>query len=308
MAIAFVFVVLFVWRHIPTLQQTASQWDLSDTLVLVASGVLAAAGMSLHAWSFAALYPGAANEAGAVKGLWLTYLIANVFKYIPGRVATVAALLSSASYRGFDQARTLQAFLGALSLSGTMAAASLAFSLGAVGGELTKVVGVTVILSGLALLHPRINHAVVALAARLVGRSGPALGPYRYTDLLRAAGIQALAWLLLGSSFGLLVMSIARVPLEGAAWCATAYPAAFMAGVASVLTPAGLGVREGLLTGVVMAYASADTALPQALFATVAHRLLLTAVDGLLFLIATCSDWGSALDGGEAPRTPHVAE
>jgi len=76
-------------------------------------------------------------------------------------------------------------------------------------------------------------------------RRGPATPPPGTVALLTVG--YAAYWLLTGLAFAVFVRSLYPLPAAEVPLVAAAYAAAYAAGFLSLLTPAGLGVREGVL-------------------------------------------------------------
>ena len=128
-------------------------------------------------------------------------------------------------------------------------------------------------------LHPRVLTTALRLASRLLKRplSATAL-PYPYLLLLLlwyvgAAAVNGLAFLLVSSALGVSTAA----PL---AVLAGSYLLARVLGFLSFITPAGIGVREAVLVGLLTPYLS----LPVATMCGLSARLLTTAAEALMVL------------------------
>jgi hypothetical protein len=98
-----------------------------------------------------------------------------------------------------------------------------------------------------------------------------------------AAPLYALVWVAVGSAFWLTARGIFSVPLRQLPFYTGAFAAAWIVGVVAIYAPGGLGVREGLLIGLLHSrLGSAD-----ALVVAAASRVVLTLVDILMAGAAT---------------------
>jgi hypothetical protein len=90
-----------------------------------------------------------------------------------------------------------------------------------------------------------------------------------------AAPLYAAVWVIVGSAFWLTASAILSVPVRQLPFYIGAFAAAWIVGVVAIYAPGGLGVREGVLVGLLHSrLGSAD-----ALVVAAASRLMLTVVD-----------------------------
>jgi hypothetical protein len=174
------------------------------------------------------------------------FMIANLGRYLPGKVWQIAGLAVLAKGRGVPPATAAGA---AVIGQGIAVVAAAAIGLGALlaGPEAYRpwgIVGLALIVAIAALLAvPRVFRALVAGWFRLT----------RTTARPEVDGVHALRWLALYTlnwavyafSFWVMAESLAfggaLVPV------ASAFAAAYVLGYAMVFAPAGLGPREGFL-------------------------------------------------------------
>lgn len=122
------------------------------------------------------------------------------------------------------------------------------------------------------MLHPRLLERLVNLALRRLGRDETSLS-LRYRDVLSFVALSYMNWALLGTGFFLLTKAIVNVGWQHLPFIMGAFSFAMIAGFVAVFTPAGLGVREGVVLAVL------QTAIPAGIAAVVAlaARLWVTA-------------------------------
>jgi len=124
--------------------------------------------------------------------------------------------------------------------------------------------------------HPSPPSA--SLGTSLPGGEGE--GPAQMADrfpraYLGMVGTVLAAWGLLGIGFLLFTVAVAGTPGKGWLALALSYPAALVAGMAAVVTPSGLGVREGVLAALITGPLPSSLALPVALLS----RIWITAAE-----------------------------
>ena len=174
------------------------------------------------------------------------FMIANLGRYVPGKVWQIAGLAALAKGRGVPPSTAAaSAVLG----QGIALVAAAAVGMGALlgGPESYRrwgLVGAAGVVAVVALLSiPAVFRRLGGAWFRLARTEAPAdLG---MTHGLRWLGLYAANWVLYGLSFWVLARSLG---LDGAVLpLASAFAAAYVLGYAVVFAPAGLGPREGFL-------------------------------------------------------------
>jgi len=181
--------------------------------------------------------------------IWATirlFMIANLGRYVPGKLWQIAGLAAMAKNRGVPAATAVAA---AVLGQGIALAAAMTVGLGALlgGPEAYRQWGIpaAVIMAvgiGLAAI-PAIFQRIVAFWFKVARTDAPA-------ELTSVHGLRWLAlylvnWVAYALSFWLLLVSFgASAPLVPAA---SAFAAAYVLGYLFIMAPAGAGVREGFL-------------------------------------------------------------
>lgn len=215
---------------------------------------------------------------------WRIWWLSNIIRYIPGNVWQYLGMVYLCQEAGIGQVQTLTSVIlhQAVSVGAGLVVAGAYFLLTLrvepQGGawELTlatKLLPFLVALPvALFLLQPRVfGRAINALLVRL-GRP-----PIRFAltsrDLLALFVAHVISWLLYGLGFYLFVRAAYAVELGELPRLGAAFAAAYVIGFLSLLTPSGLGVREGVLLYLL----SLSLPLPVATVLAVASRLWLIA-------------------------------
>lgn len=292
---------------------------LSLTRVTVAVVTLAAVVYAVaRNWSEVAVHLGriswpvfALSSLAAAAGTWLTmigwrviltdlgsrlhlapasgvYFVGQLGKYLPGSLWSVLVQADMASHLKVPRRRTAVAGLLTLGLSlltGVLVglpSASLLLRQPASGLSWWTLLAVPILV---VLLVPRLLNAVVARMLRLLGRAPLAHGLSARAVLVSAA-LFVLVWLCFGVHTLLLARAVAGDgaphPDLGVA-ALTGYALSVSLGMLTVILPAGLGAREGLMTLIL------STAIPTPAAAAVAivSRFIVTIVD----VVAALSGW-----------------
>lgn len=224
------------------------------------------------------------GQAISFRAVFLLCHLSNVTRYLPGRVWGVVRLLTLSERFGLQKsavAGSLPLHVGFQTLVGGLSAMPLLFSPSLhqtvrhlISWELVPIqtllivfCGSVIVVGGL-LLHPRVRVAVTSVVKQvcLIVRQGG--------EALRACWLKMLVghfllWLCQGVAFFFFVNSLVPVPFSQVHLMLGCYAFAWLIGFLTVLTPGGLGVREGLLTLLISPYMSAFQATRVALLCRV---------------------------------------
>ncbi|MDE2763023.1 MAG: lysylphosphatidylglycerol synthase domain-containing protein [Gemmatimonadota bacterium] len=213
-------------------------------------------------------------------------LIANLGRYVPGKILALAGVAVLARRRGMSGVRATGAavtaqmvnLLGAAAVGGWVVVWSAGFS------EVWKVaVGVAIVAGLTGFLYLGGAGALLRWVLRRSGHTGDLPDPSG-RSLLRLLPGYMLNWLVHGAAFACLSRGLGADIGFGVA--TTAFAAAYFAGYVAVFAPAGIGIREsslaGLLTPILGLEASLVLAALQRVWITAAE--LLGAAAGALVL------------------------
>jgi len=186
---------------------------------------------------------------------WQAYRIhmyAALGLYVPGKLVMVAARSLLSAREGVPlRVATLSVMYDiALNLiSGALVVPLwLAVSGAGVPGQY-RWASAAVAALGLCLLHPALVERLVRLGGRLLGRPLEVEG-LSYAAILRLVAGYVGVWVVQGAALYLFVRAFHDVPLLYVADCTGMLALALCAGLIVFIAPAGLGVREGVLAGV----------------------------------------------------------
>jgi uncharacterized membrane protein YbhN (UPF0104 family) len=245
----------------------AADWRLEPLRFSLASAVLVASfALVAGLWGYAL-----ADTTGvpARRGARIWFL-ANLARYVPGNVWSVLGAVELARREGAQRraAATVVAVTQVLSV-----ALAVLIGLPVIAAEQARLgrpvlVGLAVLaVLGGALLAAR--RPLLALARRRY----PDLRPRDLVPSPRLAVVlvlgYALYWVVAGLAFGVFAASVYRPAGGHLPLLVAAYAAAYAAGFLSLLTPGGLGVREGVLVLLMAAVMPAGIAAVVAVLARV---------------------------------------
>jgi len=222
-------------------------WVPDAPLMAVAASVLLLVGYFFSAALWGRIVSDLGGPAIPAMDAVRLFMIANLGRYVPGKVWQIAGLAALARARGVPAATaTGAAVLG----QGIALAAATLVGVGALlqGPEAMRRWGMaaTVIVVGgvLVVAIPAVFRKVAHLWFRMVRQEAPeGLGSVHG---MQWVALYVLNWMLYAFSFWLLVASFGHqvdvLPV------ASAFAAAYVVGYVFLPAPAGIGVREGALT------------------------------------------------------------
>lgn len=215
---------------------------------------------SAYLYPFATLLRGITGEQVSFRTAFTLFHLANITRYLPGRIWGVVRLLSLSYRFGLSKTATassLTLHVGIETVLGGLIAMLLLFS-NPMREAATEVLetfsGHTMLLT---LVVIGILGVVLFCIPKLTERSRAFLKTF--IPLLKTSRLwmtvlfsHSLLWLCQGVAFFLFVKSFAPVQWRIAAILTACFAFAWIVGFLSFLTPGGLGIREGLL-GVLLA-------------------------------------------------------
>jgi len=229
------------------------------------------------------------KAAISVRKAVVSWMLSLLGKNIPGRVFVLAGRVYMYAQYGVNAGRVTLGF--ALELACSLAAAMLlvftcllltASPAGATVRRLQPLLAAGPVLILIAL-HPRLLERLVNLGLRRLGRDPTKLS-IRYRDIIAFVAASYVNWALLGTGFFLLTKAIVNVGWQHLPFIMGTFTFAMIAGFVAVFTPAGLGVREGVVLAALQTAIPAGVAAAVALAARVWATLGEAAAAGLVVL------------------------
>lgn len=245
--------------------------------------VIAALSCSLLAWWV--LWP-AFHARLHLRHAARVFFVSQLGKYLPGSVWPIAAQAQMAAEVGVSRAASV-----VLSLVGMLVSVAVGLGFGAIlvpfidAGLLSQywwlaALGVLFIVC----LLPPVLTVGVKLVLRVLRRAG---SPFSYTGgvAVRAACTQWGAWIAGGLHLWVLVVALGGSPWATLVPCLAAFPLAFCIGILLIPVPAGLGVREAVITLMLSAVTASSVALTAAVVSRVLYALGDFAMAGIALAI-----------------------
>ncbi|GAB7004487.1 lysylphosphatidylglycerol synthase transmembrane domain-containing protein [Nocardioides sp. AN3] len=271
-----------IWTQRESFAQSLRNLGWRDLVLAGVAGAaaLGAAGMTWRA-SMIAVAPG---HVLPLRESARVYFVSQIGKYIPGSVWPMLMQMELTRRHGLSKtanaAGMLVAMLVGIVTSGLIGVGALVL----VNRDALQTYWFVLLVLplGLFMLKPTILSRTVMLLAKLL-RKDVRLDPPESKHLLLAAAWSMVSWLLFGVHAWIIAKDIAAsgdVPFGQALG---AFALAWLVGFLVVISPAGVGAREGVL---VVAFSGSLTTAEGLAFAVVS-RVVLTAVDALAALVGT---------------------
>ena len=228
-------------------QLRAFDWQVTPGWVLLALVILWLTWLlELNQWRFILGRLGGPLPYRRAAQIWF---LSNLIRYIPGNVWQFLGMAEMAAANGVPRLVTLASIAIHQAIS-TLAGLLLAALYFAITGAVTWLDTLRPLLwlapIALVFLHPRTLQWALNWALALVKRP-PIQVTLTLRDLLRLFAAYLVVWLGFGLGFAALVRAFTPLPAGAVPWLIASFAAAYVLGYLSMLTPSGLGVREGVL-------------------------------------------------------------
>ncbi len=268
-----------------------SAW-VPDVPLLLAACVLLVAGYGFSAALWGRLVVDLGGPRLPVADAVRLFMIANLGRYVPGKVWQIAGLAVLARRKGIPAVTaTGAAVLG----QGIALLGATAVGLGALLGGSPSMrrwgwAGLVMLLTGVALVAmPGVFKWAAGLWFRLARQEPPA--GLRSVHALQWLLLYALNWTLYALAFGVLAAAFGH--RDDLVMVGSAFAAAYVVGYVLIFAPAGIGVREGAIVALLTPSMGAASAGALAVIA----RVWTTVVE----LVPAAAFWIRHMTSGQAP-------
>lgn len=288
-AVALLVLAVVVWGVARNWSQISVDLARVDLGSLALATVLAALGtwLTMLGWRVLLADLGSRLHLAPAAGV---FFVGQLGKYLPGSVWSVVAQADMASRLGVPRRRTGVVGLVAIGLSvvtGLLVGLPAVPHLTRTGGPALSAILLAALVVLLVLCWPPLLNRLVARGLRLLRRQ-PLEHQLSTRAVLQTVGLYVLAWVCFGGH----VLVLARAVGGGGTGrglttaALTGYALAGSLGMLTVILPAGLGAREGVLTLVL----GSVITLPGAAAVAIVSRFVVTVVD----VVAALAGWAYA--------------
>jgi uncharacterized membrane protein YbhN (UPF0104 family) len=206
-----------------------------------------------------------------------TWSLANLGRYVPGKVWSVAGLVVLAQRSGVQAApAAASAFVSQAIAVGSGAAVVAAVTPHATSPLRLAAAGLAAVVTVGVLVWP----PTARWLGRLANASAP-VEPLRPAAALAGSALSAISWLTYGGAFWLLARGLLPDMTLPLATAAGVFALGYILGWLALFAPGGVGVRELVFVGLLTPFLGGGGALA----VSVASRVLLTATEALSALV-----------------------
>ena len=266
-----------------------AEWK-PEPLLLAASLLMLLAVYLGHCYMWRVITTHLGGVKPGMKSSLRIYFVSSLGRYIPGKLWQIAGLAVFAQKAGISAYSATAASLAGQFAFLTSGLVYLALVLPGWGGWAPIAAAVALIAVGLGLYLLFTSNAKVWLTRKFGQRFGTALAlldRITWREAIVWWLAYALTWALLGAAFVVFVLSFTRLTGPEAIHVAGTVAAAYLFGYVAFFSLAGLGIREGVMLGLL----DNVMPLPAALVVSVVSRLWFTAAELLpLALIPVTKD------------------
>lgn len=179
----------------------------------------------------------------------VAYLYSILGKYIPGKVFMLAARIPPYDEKGVPMRKVTICFL--LENVCTLLGAAFLFliSLFFFPNDILsdyKYVTIGLVIAFFICINPKIINFFLRIVGKVMKKDDMEI-PMSYLDMIKVVLLFILNWIIVGTGFYMLVVSIYPVPASELLFVGGVYGLAAIIGILAIFTPSGLGVREGII-------------------------------------------------------------
>lgn len=184
------------------------------------------------------------------KTSWRIWFLSNLGRYVPGKVWQIMGMVYLCEKENVPKIRTFTAVVLGLSLFSLSGLALMYIYMlfgGAVQFEEYRYVFLFFIPCGLVVMYPSIFEGILNFLLRLVKKEQVEIR-VRFKTMLLLFLLYFLVWIVYGIAFFFFVNSVYPVSFRHLPALVCIFSASYVIGLLAIFVPAGIGVREGLLT------------------------------------------------------------
>jgi hypothetical protein len=266
--------------------QVSHAFSTVDPLLIVLAVVFVVIALIFSMLSWLVVWPAFQVRLPVLQGARV-FFVSQIGKYLPGSVWPIAAQAQMAKEVGLSRSSSI-----VLSLISMLVSIAVGLAMGSLIAPFINphllhdywwlaLVGIALVCC----LIPRVMRFGVRLALRLLRRPEAA---FDYTGgvALRAALLQAANWLFAGLQLWVILIGLGLDPWTSLLPSIAAMPLAFCLGILLIPFPAGLGVREFVITLVLSTVTTPDIAVTAAIMSRIVYAFCDFALAGVGLLLA----------------------
>lgn len=241
------------WNQVKDAELTINYWLLIPSFIFMMGNFV------VGALAFYHLLKGM-GERTTFPTIFKVITIANLGAYIPGRIWTWVGLAVFTTRYGISKIAMGSSVVVNQLLTIISSLAFSSFLILAIPEFHEYWFSLAIIPIGLLIVHPRVLQYFVNIILKIFRRP-PKQIELTYFTILKVFIILIISFLLEGLAFAFFVNAITPVSLQGSLASMFSFPFARIVGYLSIIVPAGIGVRESVITLVLKGFLSVSIAV-----------------------------------------------
>lgn len=214
--------------------------------------------------------------------MFRAYNISNIGRYLPGKVWSIFGLFYFTGQYGINKKQTTLAIIAnEVSYKGSGVLLGLCYFLFSSSFQNYLPLMIALLVACLVVIHPRILDKIINLALKLIKKQ-PIEIDFSYSTIFVFFLMYIIVWEIHSLAFYVLVNSITPLESVNIFKFSTILPLCWVVGYIILLTPGGIGVREGMLVITLGEFLTPEVALVVAIL----QRIWFILVEGINVLIS----------------------
>jgi uncharacterized membrane protein YbhN (UPF0104 family) len=277
--IAIAFMGYYLYKNWSDLQQYHWQFNLFLFLISILILWLALFAIVLI---FKLIFKKLINVDIGFLQMFRAYNISNIGRYLPGKVWSIFGLFYFTGQYGINKKQTTLAIIAnEVSYKGSGALLGLCYFLFSSSFQNYLPLMIALLVACLVVIHPRILDKIINLALKLIKKQ-PIEMDFSYSTIFVFFLMYIIVWEIHSLAFYVLVNSITSLESVNIFKFSTILPLCWVVGYIILLTPGGIGVREGMLVITLGEFLTPEVALVVAIL----QRIWFILVEGINVLIS----------------------
>lgn len=276
---ALAFMGYYLYKNWSALQQ--HQWQFDIVLILLSMLVLWLAFLGI-VLIFKLIFKKLTNVNIGYLLMFRAFNIANIGRYLPGKVWSIVGLFYLTGEYGISKKQTtLAIFANEVSYKGSGVLLGLCYFLFSSSFQNYLPLMLALLAICLVVIHPRILDKIINFALKLFKKQSITID-FSYSTIFMFFLMYIIVWEMHSLAFYVLVNSIAPLESVNIIKFSTILPLCWVVGYIILFMPGGIGVREGMLVITLGEFLSPEVALVVAIL----QRIWFIIVEGINVLIS----------------------
>jgi len=221
-------------------------WNINWLYLIISSFMLYLAFIAAI-YVFQSIFNNIAGAKLTFAQMYGIFNIANIGRYLPGKVWNILGIYVLAQEYGVNKKQTtLAVAISEVTFKGVGAFFGLGYFFFSPLLD-QYLIGIVLVLAiAFIMIHPQILGRLMNFGLRLI-KKGEIEINFTYTGILKHFALYSVVWIILSSAFYLFVSSLTSLEGVNTIQFLTIMPLCWIVGYIMIFAPGGIGVREGML-------------------------------------------------------------